>query len=74
MTKLEQLIADHQRQGIGPISYKHAEELLRQARFDGSVVVHWRGGIPRRIEVGRPVTVELKEPVAPLKILLDKTG
>lgn len=61
MTKLEQLIADNQKKGAGPISFKYAEDLLRQAKFDGPVTVHWRGGIPRRIEVGRPVSVELKE-------------
>lgn len=59
-TKLEKLIADHPAD-TGPISLKHAEDLLRQARFDGPVTVHWRDGIPRKIELGKPVTVELKE-------------
>lgn len=61
MTRLEELIAANQKPGAGPISFKHAEDLLRQSKFDGPVTVHFRGGIPMRLEVGRPVSVELKE-------------
>lgn len=64
MTKLEALIRAHQPPGAAPISYAHAEELLRQAKFDGPVTVHWRGGVPRRIELGKPLTVDLAPPAS----------
>ncbi len=47
--------------GAPPPSLQHVEDLLRQAKFDGPVTVHYRCGIPRRIEAGKPVTLELSE-------------
>lgn len=63
MSTLEALIERYRKDqpaGAAPISYKHVEDLLRQAKFDGSVTVHWRGGIPRRIEAGKPIAIDLK--------------
>lgn len=42
-----------------PISLRYVADLLRQERFTGPVTFHYVGGIPRRIEAGRPLTVEL---------------
>ena len=35
---------------------------LWASRYDGSVVIHLRGGVPQRIEIGRPLMFLLASP------------
>lgn len=63
MTTIEEMI----RRGagaVGPISLRFAEDLLRQAKFNGPITVHYRDGIPQKLELGRPVVVALSPPAA----------
>ena len=43
------------------------EVLVRAAvaRYDGQIVIHFRGGIPMKIEAGRPASLELDPPSTP---------
>lgn len=41
-----------------PTAIDHA----RQTKFDGSLVIHFRGGVPLRMELGRPTQVDLEPP------------
>lgn len=41
------------------ISRDHIFDLARQEQFTGYIGFHFRDGIPRRVESGRPVQVDL---------------
>lgn len=58
MSRLEQLLLPYLR-GQEVISLTKVEDLLRQVRFDGPVTIHYRGGVPRCIEAGKPIILKL---------------
>ena len=33
--------------------------LLADQKFDGNITLHFRGGLPRKVELGRPVEIEI---------------
>lgn len=42
-----------------PLSLRHLEDVLRQEKFTGPVTYHYQDGVPKRIEAGKPLTVEI---------------
>lgn len=62
MSRLEEIIRKYQTGAEGaPLSRLLVEDLLRQSRYTGPVVTHWRNGVPCTIEAGKPVTVDIVE-------------
>jgi hypothetical protein len=43
-----------------PLNLRRILSLLKQARFDGSITLHFRGGRPHTAELGRPIQIELQ--------------
>ncbi len=42
-----------------PFSEREIFDLARQYKYDGSITFHFKGGIPKRFEAGRPVQGEI---------------
>jgi hypothetical protein len=42
-----------------PVTLEEFLASLASSRYDGSVILHFRGGVPQRIEIGRPLMFPL---------------
>jgi hypothetical protein len=60
-TALERLIRQYSTPGSPPISLRHLEDVLRQARFNGAITYHYRSGIAVQAETGKPIRVALAQ-------------
>lgn len=58
----QQAVADALREmadPVAPVSFPDLLSLLHATKHTGSVVVHFAEGQPKRVDLGRPVTVAL---------------
>ena len=56
---LDRLLQELEALNVTDLGVSTILDLARQMKYDGSVVVHFRAGMPRVIELGRPIRVEL---------------
>lgn len=62
---LPRILSNHHHMGL-PARLSEVMDEARQTKFDGTLTIHYRGGVPRRVEAGRPDQVELVADLSPL--------
>ncbi len=48
-----------------PIDLRLLDTVIRQERYTGSLTLHYRSGLPKLLEAGKPIVVEVESPDAP---------
>lgn len=66
MSRLAELLDQYRnlrRLGVTRPTIQQIELMLKAVRFDGPVTYHYRGGVPRIVEAGKPFLIEIGEGV-----------